>query len=171
MVEVSSKNNIYNVQATSGRQSVRVGAASKKNVNEVEASNDESRYWAGIAENFANQAQQSAINAESTVSSAISDIQAQELSSIENIQNETADSLEQLQDKYNELREKLATTYIHEQATASNIWQIEHNLNKKPSIMVVDTADTVIEGVEKYIDENNVEIYFNAAVKGKAYLN
>ena len=37
--------------------------------------------------------------------------------------------------------------------------------------MVVDTADTVIEGAEKYIDENNVEIYFNSAVKGKAYLN
>lgn len=160
-----------NVQATSGRQSVRVGTSTKNRSNEVETSNDQSKYWAGIAEEFANAAQQSAENAETIVNNAISDIQAQEASSIGNIQDETADSLEQLQDKYNELKEGLATTYIHEQAIASDTWEIEHNLNKKPSIMVVDTADTVIEGAENYIDENNVVIHFNSAIKGKAYLN
>lgn len=92
MVEVSSQNNIYNVQATSGRQSVRVGATSKKNVNEVEASNDESKYWAGIAEDYANQAQ-------NTVNGAI-----------QSIQDETENGLEQIQDKYEELLSKSATT-------------------------------------------------------------
>lgn len=63
------------------------------------------------------------------------------------------------------------TTYTHEQAIASDLWVINHNLNKKPSITIVDSADNVVEGAEKYIDENTVEIRFNGAFKGKAYLN
>ena len=63
------------------------------------------------------------------------------------------------------------TTYTHEQAIASDVWVINHNLNKKPSITIVDSADNVVEGAEKYIDENTVEIRFNGAFKGKAYLN
>lgn len=171
MVQVSSENSNINVQATSGRQSVRVPASSKTRTNEVETTNDQSRYWAGVAENYANSAQQSAEDAASIVNGAIADIQAETASSIESIQDETADGIEQLQEKYEELKEGLATTYIHEQGIAADVWYIEHNLNKKPSIMVVDTADTVIEGAENYIDENNIEIHFNAAVKGKAYLN
>lgn len=63
------------------------------------------------------------------------------------------------------------THYTHEQAIASDIWVINHNLNKRPSITIVDSADNVVEGAEKYIDENTVEIRFNGAFKGKAYLN
>lgn len=66
---------------------------------------------------------------------------------------------------------KLVTHYTHVQGEASDTWTIHHNLNKKPSITVVDSADNVVEGAEKYIDENTVEIYFNGAFKGKAYLN
>lgn len=62
-------------------------------------------------------------------------------------------------------------TYIHTQAIASDTWVINHNLNKKPSITIVDSADNVVEGAEKYIDANTVEIRFNGAFKGKAYLN
>ena len=62
-------------------------------------------------------------------------------------------------------------TFIFEQGIASDIWVINHNLNKKPSITVVDSADNVVEGAEKYIGENTIEIYFNGAFKGKAYLN
>ena len=62
-------------------------------------------------------------------------------------------------------------TFVYEQATASDTWLIVHNLNKRPSITVVDTGDNVVEGVEKYIDENTVEITFNGAFTGKAYLN
>lgn len=66
---------------------------------------------------------------------------------------------------------KLVTHYVHEQGIASNVWVINHNLNKKPSITIVDSADNVVEGAEKYIDKNTVEIRFNGAFKGKAYLN
>ena len=66
---------------------------------------------------------------------------------------------------------KLITHYTHIQGVASDTWIINHNLNKKPSITIVDSADNVVEGAEKYIDENTIEIYFNGAFKGKAYLN
>lgn len=62
-------------------------------------------------------------------------------------------------------------TFIFEQGIASDTWQINHNLNKYPSCTIVDSADNVVEGAEKYIDENTIEIYFNGAFKGKAYLN
>lgn len=62
-------------------------------------------------------------------------------------------------------------TFIFEQGVASDTWIINHNLNKKPSITIVDSAENVVEGAEKYIDENTIEIYFNGAFKGKAYLN
>ena len=66
---------------------------------------------------------------------------------------------------------RLVTNYTHEQGIASDVWTINHNLNKNPSVMVVDSAGNVVEGAEKYIDENTIEIYFNGAFKGKAYLN
>lgn len=66
---------------------------------------------------------------------------------------------------------ELTTTYIHEQGVASDTWIIHHNLNKHPSITIVDSAENVVEGAEKYIDNNTIEIYFNGAFKGKAYLN
>lgn len=61
--------------------------------------------------------------------------------------------------------------YTHEQAIASSVWNINHNLGKYPSVTVVDSAgDMVICGVN-YIDENNVKLEFTAEFGGKAYLN
>ena len=61
--------------------------------------------------------------------------------------------------------------YEFTQNIASNEWVINHNLNKKPSIMTVDSADNVVIGEETYIDNNNIVIKFNGRFKGKAYLN
>lgn len=66
---------------------------------------------------------------------------------------------------------KTVTHYVHEQGVASDIWVINHNLGKMPSITITDSAGNVVEGAERYIDENTVEIRFNGAFKGKAYLN
>lgn len=63
------------------------------------------------------------------------------------------------------------TTYVHIQGEASALWVINHNLNKNPSISITDSAGTVVEGAENYIDENTIEIRFNSAFKGKAILN
>lgn len=164
MVQADSQNNVFNVQAKSDNSAIRVSTNTKNRNNAVESSNNQAEYWAGVAEQYANVT-------EETVNSALENIKNQEQESKENIENYTKSSLYSLQNKYDLLIDGLKTTYIHDQAIAANVWYINHNLNKRPSITVVDTADTVIDGVEKYIDENNVEIYFNSEVRGKAYLN
>lgn len=65
---------------------------------------------------------------------------------------------------------RLVTNYVHEQGEASNVWIINHNLNKRPQITVTDSAGNVQSGVEKYIDDNTIEIYFNNKFKGTAIL-
>lgn len=62
-------------------------------------------------------------------------------------------------------------TFIYEQAVASATWQIQHNLDKYPSVEVIDTANNKIETAVEWIDENNLIVRMNAATKGKAYLN
>ena len=64
-----------------------------------------------------------------------------------------------------------ADTFVFEQAIASDTWEIEHNLNKHPSVTVVDSAGTVFYPAVQYIDENNIIITMNGATTGKAYLN
>ena len=61
--------------------------------------------------------------------------------------------------------------YVYEQGIASDTWTITHNLNRHPSVTVVDSGDTVVIGYITYLDDNSLEIKFNGAFKGKAYLN
>lgn len=63
------------------------------------------------------------------------------------------------------------SNYIHVQSTASSDWSITHNLGKYPSITVVDSAGTIVYGTCEYINVNSVEVHFNGAFSGKAYLN
>ena len=62
-------------------------------------------------------------------------------------------------------------TFEFTQGVPSTTWNIQHNLNKFPSITVIDTADTVVTGQYTYIDNNNVTLTFSAGFAGKAYLN
>ena len=62
-------------------------------------------------------------------------------------------------------------TYIHNQDVSSDTWNVKHNLNKYPSVTVIDSGDNVVYGDVKYIDKNNLQINFSAAFGGKAYLN
>ena len=62
-------------------------------------------------------------------------------------------------------------TFVFEFDASSNTWLVNHNLNKKPSVTVVDSADTVMTCATEYIDKNNIRITFNAPFKGTAYLN
>lgn len=88
---------------------------------------------------------------------------------IEGISNTTAITPSTLKDVINDITG--STTYIHEQNIASNQWVINHNLNKKPSITVVDSADNIVMGEENYIDNNTLVIKFKSNFKGRAYLN
>ena len=57
------------------------------------------------------------------------------------------------------------------QAGSSATWTIEHNLEKFPSVTVIDSANNVVYGNTTYTDENNLIINFSAPFSGKAYLN
>lgn len=63
------------------------------------------------------------------------------------------------------------SNYTHTQLIPSSQWEINHNLNKKCSVTIVDSADNVVIGDIQYIDMNNIIVTFQAAFSGKAYLN
>lgn len=62
-------------------------------------------------------------------------------------------------------------TYTYEQGVASDTWVIEHNLNKFPSVAVIDSAGNMIECSVFYASANSCTLSMNGAFKGKAYLN
>lgn len=63
------------------------------------------------------------------------------------------------------------TTYFHNQSTPSDIWNINHGLDKYPSVTVVDSGGSVVEGEINYVDRNNITLTFNGGFSGRAYLN
>ena len=63
------------------------------------------------------------------------------------------------------------STYTFDQGVAADTWRIAHYLNKYPSVTVVDSAGTTIDCSVIYINSNELELKFNAAFKGTAYLN
>lgn len=71
-----------------------------------------------------------------------------------------------LRDILNSLR-----TFTYEQGEASDTWTIVHNLGRKPTVVVVDSADNVFYPAVQYIGLNTVVVTMNGATTGKAYLN
>lgn len=63
-----------------------------------------------------------------------------------------------------------ASWYTHTQIAASSTWNITHNLDKKPSVMVVDTSNNVVYGDILYVDDQHITLTFSAPFSGKAYL-
>jgi hypothetical protein len=61
--------------------------------------------------------------------------------------------------------------YIHNQTLPSDTWVITHDLNKNPSITIVDSAGEEVEGAVVINSLNQITITFCAAFSGKAYLN
>ena len=64
-----------------------------------------------------------------------------------------------------------APTYVFSQNTPATTWEITHNLGKFPSITVIDTGNTVVNGEYNYTSNIKVTLNFSAAFAGKAYLN
>lgn len=68
-------------------------------------------------------------------------------------------------------RSPSADTFVFTQNIPATTWSVAHTLNKLPSVMVVDTGNTVVLGQVTYIDNSNITINFTAGFAGKAYLN
>ena len=62
-------------------------------------------------------------------------------------------------------------TTTHTQGSASSTWTVTHNLNKFPSVTIVDSNEEQIIGVVDYQSANTIVLTFSAAISGKAYLN
>ena len=62
-------------------------------------------------------------------------------------------------------------TFVFTQGVPAATWVIVHNLNKFPSVSVVDTANTSGFGAVEYDSANQLTITFSGAFAGKAYLN
>ena len=64
-----------------------------------------------------------------------------------------------------------AKSYVHHQRAADSRWSIVHDLNRCPSVTVVDSGNNVVVGDVRYLDNNSLVIEFSAVFSGKAYLN
>lgn len=63
-------------------------------------------------------------------------------------------------------------TFVFEQGTASEIWEIEHPLDKEPSATFVDSSGTVqVPSDVTYNSKNKITATFLAPFAGKAFLN
>ena len=60
-------------------------------------------------------------------------------------------------------------TYI--KSTPDSVWEITHNLDKYPSVTIVDSAGSVVMGDITYTSKSALTVTFSAAFSGKAYLN
>ena len=60
-------------------------------------------------------------------------------------------------------------TYI--KSTPDKVWEITHDLDKYPSVTIVDSAGSVLRGVIPYTSKSAVRVTVSAAFSGKAYLN
>lgn len=66
---------------------------------------------------------------------------------------------------------EVLTSYTHDQSVAGASWTINHNMNKYPSVAIVDSANSAVIGEVQYLDANSLTVSFKYAFKGKAYLN
>ena len=63
-------------------------------------------------------------------------------------------------------------SYVHDQGSPSDTWEVQHNLNKNPSVTIVDSIGMVVHGDIEYVDKNNVTITFESgSFSGKAFFN
>ena len=62
-------------------------------------------------------------------------------------------------------------TFVFTQGTAASTWTVNHNLEKFPSVMVVDSANNVVIGDITYTNNNSLTVSFSSTFSGKAYIN
>ena len=61
--------------------------------------------------------------------------------------------------------------YIHTQSVLASTWVVTHTLNKRPSVMVVDSGDNVVIPDVRYDSNSQITVVFGSATIGKVYLN
>lgn len=62
-------------------------------------------------------------------------------------------------------------TYIHQQSIASSHWIVGHNMEKYPSVTIIDSENNNILGIISYTSNNTLTIDFASNCSGVAYCN
>jgi len=62
------------------------------------------------------------------------------------------------------------STFEYVQSSPSAFWNITHNLGHNPSVTVIDSADSEVEGDYYFPDLNHVQLTFTGAFSGIAHL-
>jgi hypothetical protein len=65
----------------------------------------------------------------------------------------------------------VSPTFIFTQSSPLATWTIVHNLNKWPSVTIVDSGNSVIIPSIHYDSVNQTTVTFGSPTSGKAYLN
>lgn len=76
-----------------------------------------------------------------------------------------------IETRINNLARGSDLNYVHNQSQALATWLITHNLNKYPSVTVIDSAGSTVEGTITYISNEEIKIEFSSPFSGKAILN
>jgi len=79
-------------------------------------------------------------------------------------------ALEKLNGNVNQVVFSASISYTHTQVSAQNTWTITHNLNKYPSVTVIDSFMNTVIGEIVYNNSNTLTITFTASFSGTAYL-
>jgi hypothetical protein len=61
--------------------------------------------------------------------------------------------------------------FVYVRNDPSTVWHITHNLNKFPSVTVVDQFGNLVEATVNYPSLNSVIVTFGQMFTGKAFLN
>lgn len=61
--------------------------------------------------------------------------------------------------------------YVHVQGPPQTTWTVTHNLNKKPSLTVIDSAGNMVVGKLTYVNLNILTILFASPISGEAICN
>jgi hypothetical protein len=69
------------------------------------------------------------------------------------------------------IQETFKFSHIHNQTVSSSTWSITHNLNKFPSVSIVDSSNAEVIGEVEHINANSLTVKFSAPFSGKAFLN
>lgn len=69
------------------------------------------------------------------------------------------------------ISDSVTLSYVYDQQVAALVWNVTHNLNKYPSVTVVDTAGDEVIGDVHFNNSNTLTITFSSAFSGKAFIN
>ena len=69
------------------------------------------------------------------------------------------------------IQETFKFSHIHNQTVSSSTWSITHNLNKFPSVSIVDSSNAEVIGEVEHTNANSLTVKFSAPFSGKAFLN